>query len=180
MADQVEVDGRHLGRQDGMGLFAVVGKMRTLCHDDGLVVRYMPPAQHRQQRAQTDPRRAQIADFVQLDHGVEALVPFRDLPHLVGGDGVQPAAEGAELDQVDRPMGRREAGRMVKPGVVAPLVHDGQLVFGRVHMVDGIFRDDGQVVGLDHLRDAVVDLRVQMVGPAHQQDHRQILFFRNL
>ena len=92
---------------------------------------------------------------------------FHDLPHLVGGDGIQAAAEGAELDQVDLGMGRREAGRMVQPGVVAPLVHNGQLVLGGVHMVYGIFRHDGQVVGLDHLRNAVVDLRIQMVGTAY-------------
>ena len=43
-------------------------------------------------------------------------------------------------------------------------------------MVYGIFRYDGQIIGLDHLRNAVVDLRIQMVRPAYQQDDGQVLF----
>ena len=105
---------------------------------------------------------------------------FHDFPHLVGSNGVQPAAEGAELDQVDFGMGRRKAGRMVQPGVIAPLVHNAELIFGRIHVVHGIFRHDGQVVGLDHLRNAVVDLRVDVVRPAYQQDHGEIFLLGSL
>ena len=105
---------------------------------------------------------------VQLDHGVQALVAFHDFPHLVGGDSVQPAAEGAELDQVDFRMGRRKAGRMVQPGMIAPLVHNAELIFGRIHVVHGIFRHDGQVV------------RVDVVGPTYQQDHGEMFFFGSL
>ena len=54
-----------------------------------------------------------------------------------------------------------------QPRVVTPLVDDGQLIFRCIHMVDGIFRDDGQIVGLDQLRDAVVDLRIQMIGTSY-------------
>ena len=107
-------------------------------------------------------------------------MPFHDLPHLVGGDSVQPAAEGAELDQVDFGVSRRKAGRMVQPGVIAPLVHNAELIFGRIHVVHGIFRHDGQVVGLDHLRNTVVDFRVDVVGPSYQQDHGEIFLFGSL
>ena len=40
-------------------------------------------------------------------------------------------------------------------------------------MIDGIFGQDGQFIGLNHLRNAVVDFRVHMIGTAHE--HNRLL-----
>ena len=42
-------------------------------------------------------------------------------------------------------------------------------------MADGILRNDHCTAGADQLVDAVVDLRIQVVGSACQDDHRQML-----
>ena len=38
--------------------------------------------------------------------GVELVAPLQNFAHLIGGDGVQPAAEGVELDELQIRPGR--------------------------------------------------------------------------
>ena len=63
-----------------------------------------------------------------------------------------------------------ELRRMVEARMVAPLVDDLELRGLDRHVVDGVLRDDRQMIALDHLRDAVVDLRVDVVRTADEHD----------
>ena len=50
---------------------------------------------------------------------------------LVGGDGIQTAAEGVELDQIQVIPGLDKVGGGIEPGVVHPLVVDAQRPLNR-------------------------------------------------
>ena len=76
-----------------------------------------------QKGAHTDPGGAQVVDLVDLQGCVDLVGVIQDLRHLVGGDGVQSAAEGVKLDQIQVLPGLYEVGRGVEPGVVHPLIH---------------------------------------------------------
>src|SRR5699024_5696101 len=98
------------------------------------------------------------------------LVPFlQDLAGLVGGDGVHPAPEGDQLDQVHVGLGGAVFGGGVQSAVVGPLVQDaGGELFHPVR--DAVLGDHRRAVPDDQPVDAVVDLGVDVVGPAGQHD----------
>ena len=56
--------------------------------------------QGRQQAAHADAGRAQVRYLVNLEHRVHLAGRLQHLLHLVGGEGVQAAAEGVQLDEV--------------------------------------------------------------------------------
>lgn len=115
-------------------------------------------------------RGAEVRDLVELDHRVDAVVRLEDVLDLARRQCVEAAAERAELDQREVRVLGDELRRMVEARVVAPLVDDLELRGFDRHVVDGVLRDDRQMVALDHLRDAVVDLRVDVVRTADEQD----------
>ena len=96
-----------------MGLLALLGKMSPLRQLYRRIVRYLPSGHNRQKRTEPDPGGTDIAHLVQLDHGVDAVVPLQNRLDLAGGDGVQPAAEAAELNQGHILMRRRKGGGMI-------------------------------------------------------------------
>ena len=53
---------------------------------------------------------------------------------------------------------------MIEPRVVAPLVDDLKPPLVHGDMIDRILGEDRQFIRLDHLGDAVIDLRVDVVG----------------
>ena len=168
------MDGAHLGGDDGIAV------LEHLLSELGAVVGAGPglrldvlPGTHLhggQQTADTDAYSAQVVDLVDLQDGVELVAALQDLADLVGGDGVQAAAEGIQLDQLQVVPLADELGGIVQPGVVDPLVQHPQRAAGIFDEGQAVLGEDGQAVGGDELRDAVVDLRVDMVGTARQDD----------
>ena len=61
-------------------------------------------------------------------------------------------------------------GGGVEPGVIGPLVEHAGLE-GRFLLADAVLADDRRTAGADQLVDAVVDLRVHMIGPSRQHDN---------
>ena len=53
-----------------------------------------------EQGTDTDAGRTQVVDFVDLQTGVDLAGTGQNVADLIGGDGVQAAAEGVELDQI--------------------------------------------------------------------------------
>ena len=111
-AEQIEVDGGHLRREDGPMLAA------HLLREDGTLIAdgtcrgedALPGAQVHggDEAADADARRAEVRDLVDLQNGVETVAaPSRISCDLVGRDGVEPAAEGVELDQLEVSAGSR-------------------------------------------------------------------------
>ncbi|CAN3959282.1 Streptogramin A acetyltransferase, partial [Dysosmobacter welbionis] len=122
-----------------------------------------------EQAPQPDADSAQVGDLVDLQLGVQLAARLQDLPCLVGGDGVHAAAEGDQLHQVHIPLGAAVAGCRVETGVVGPLVQHRGGEF--LHPVgDGVLRDDRGAGAGNQSVDAVVDLRVHVIGPACQHD----------
>ena len=74
------------------------------------------------QRAQTNLGRAEVADLVDFEHGVHVGLVGEDFADLVGGDGVEAAAEGIELHEFKPRIGGHEARRRIQAGMVSPLV----------------------------------------------------------
>ena len=54
--------------------------------------------------------------------------------------------------------------------MIAPLVDDLQTPFVDRHVVHRILRENRQLIGLDHLGDAVIDLGVDVIRPSRKQD----------
>ena len=102
---QIEVDGGHLWREDGPVLAA------HLLREDGTLIAdgtcrgedALPGAQVHggDEAADADARRAEIRDLVDLQNGVETVALLQNFCDLVGRDGVEPAAEGVELDELE-------------------------------------------------------------------------------
>ena len=90
--------------------------------------------------------------------------------YLVGGDGIQAAAEGVKLDQIQAFAVLHIGCGAVESGVVHPLVGNNERALCVGQVGDGILCENRKTVGGDELRDTVVDLRIYMVGTAGQYD----------
>src|SRR5699024_5442189 len=112
------------------------------------------------QGTDTDSRGSQVVDLVDLQAGVNLAGVCQDIADLIGGDGVQAAAEGIQLDDVQVIPGSCVACGCVHSGMVHPLVHDEQRTLHTVQVADGSLGQHGDTVGIDQLRNTMVDFRV--------------------
>ena len=170
---QFEMDGRHLRAEDGVGLSHLFCERHFLdgCRTDGAgLFLLLAHADRGQQGAHADAGRAQVVDFVDLQRGVDLIGTGQDIRHLVRGHGVQAAAEGVELDEIQVLGCLDIVCRRVQSGVVHPLVHDVERALHLVQVGNGILGQHGDIVGCDHFRQAVVDFRVDMVRTSGQDD----------
>ena len=119
---ELKMYGRHLRCQHRMRLFAFLRKVRPLDFRNFPIREGLFAGQRCHQRAQADSGRAEIGHFVQLNHGVNTLVTFQNVLDLLGGQGVQTAAEGAELNQGEILMFGHKLRGMIQPGMIAPLI----------------------------------------------------------
>ena len=67
---------------------------------------------------------SEVRDLVDLYLGIQLPARFKDRAHLVGRDGVDPAAEGDKLDKLGIGMLRGIKRGAVQPGVICPLIED--------------------------------------------------------
>ena len=95
------MDGAHLGRQNGVALQLHLGGvfLPPIIHRPGLGLDLLLPAHLHggDQAADADTDGSQVVYLVDFQQGVELVAALQDLRHLVGGDGIQAAAEGIEL-----------------------------------------------------------------------------------
>ena len=171
---QVKVNGAHLGGEDGVaGLVHFLGEFRPVI-SGGLGLGADAPrltlVHGGQQTADADTGSAQIVHLVDFQDGVELVAPFQNFAHLIGGDGVQAAAEGIQLDQLQVLPIPHEFRRAVQPGMVDPLVVDPEGALGGEIDGQAVLGEDGEIVGGDHFRNAVVNFRVDVVGSAREND----------
>ena len=122
------------------------------------------------ERADADARGAQVGYLVDLEHGIDLAAGFQNLLHLVGGQGVQAAAEGVELNQVQVVAHRHKTGDGVQAAVVHPLVDDADGTLGLHQVRKRILGKDRKAKARDKLGQGVVELGVVMVGAAGEYD----------
>ena len=163
------VDGpRHESNRRGGGQFRAVrsvpGPGLVDCRGEGCAL-----GDRRVEGAQADLRGTQVGDLVDLEDGVHVAAALEDLLDLVGGDRVDAAAEGVELDHLEVRLVADAGGGLVEARVVGPLVEDAQGAL-EARVDDGILGENGHAQADDDLGDAVVDLGVEVVGAARQHD----------
>ena len=90
------------------------------------------------------PRLFYLIDF---QAGINLARAGKDIVYLIRGNGIQAAAEGIELNQVQIVPGAHKGGGSIKPGMIHPLVGDDQRPFRMPEVGNGIFRQYGQAVG---------------------------------
>ena len=166
----LKVDRQHLRREDGVALpLHFAGEHRAGIRR-GNGSRYnaalLPLADGGNQRTHADAGGAEVADLVDLQKGVQLVARLQNFRHLIGGDGIQPAAEGVELDQLQILPAAHKLRGGVQTGVIAPLIRDAQRAFGGIRNGQTVLGQHGEAVGGDHLGDAVVDLRIGVIGAA--------------
>ena len=167
------MDGRHLRAEDRVGLAHLFGKGHLLDGrraDGPLCLFLFPYADRCEKRADTDAGSSQVIDLIDLQRGVDLVGIRQDLCHLVRGHGVQAASEGVELDQIQVLCCLHIVCRSVQAGVVHPLVHDVQRALHLMEVGHRILSQHGDIVGVDHLRQAVVHLGVNMVRTSRKDD----------
>ena len=154
--------GRH---RRGIALLVGLARGRGLGQALGLLV-----LERGHERANTDTRGAQVGHLVDLEHGVDFAAGFQNLLHLVGGQGVQAAAEGVELNQVQVVAHRHKTGDGVQAAVVHPLVDDADGTLGLHQVRKRILGKDRKAKARDKLRQGVVDLGVIVVRTAGEHN----------
>ena len=90
--------------------------------------------------------------------------------HLVAGHGIEAAAEGRELHQLQQGTFADQGRGPVQAGVVAPLVHHAQRIAQHAQMGHAVLAEHGRAQRRDVVRQAVMHGRVRMVGTAAQHD----------
>ena len=154
--------GRH---RRGIALLVGLARGRGLGQALGLLV-----LERRHERADADTRGAQVGHLVDLEHGVDLAAGLQDLLHLIGGQSVQAAAEGVELDQVQVVAHRHKTGDGVQAAVVHPLVDDTNRTLRLYQMRERILGKDRKAKARDKLGQGMVDLGVVMVGAAGEHN----------
>ena len=100
----VEVDGTHLGSQNGVALLIhLLGKLPALIGNGcGNRLDVLLPAHIHggKQRANPNTDGTQIVHLVDFQQGIELVAFFQNFGNLVGSHRVQAAAEGIELDEL--------------------------------------------------------------------------------
>ena len=177
---QVKVNGAHLGGEDGVaGLVHFLGEFRPVI-GGGLGLGANAPrltlVHGGQQTADADTGSAQIVHLVDFQDGVELVAALQNFAHLIGGDSVQTAAEGIQLDQLQVFPIPHELCRAVQPGMVDPLVVDPEGALGGEIDGQAVLGEDGEIVGGNHFRDTVVNFGVNVIGSASQNDAPRVIF----
>ena len=101
---QGEVDGRHLRRQNGPAFpLHLPGVHRTAVGSRLGVGHHSLPGPHihgRQQAPDPNPGCTQVGHLINFEDGVQLAAGLQNLRHLIGGYGVQTAAKGVELNEL--------------------------------------------------------------------------------
>ena len=154
--------GRH---RRSVALLKDLARSRGLGQALGLLV-----LECRHERADANARGAQVGHLVDLKHGIDLAAGLQDLLHLIGGQGIEAAAEGIELDQVQVVVHRHKTGHGVQATVVHPLVDDADGALGLHQVRERILGKDRKAKARDKLGQGMVDLGVVVVGAAGEHN----------
>ena len=168
--EELEVNRRHLRRKNRVRLLTVLGEARALDGGHFVIGGILPARERGNQGAQADARRAEVRHLVQLYHRIDALVRLENLAHLRRRERVESAAKGAQLYHRHIRVLGDELRRVIEARVVAPLVDNLKAPLLHGDVIDRILGENRQLVGLDHLGDAVIDLGIDMIGTTCKQD----------
>ncbi len=172
--NEIKMNGRHLGAEDGVLLVEHLLRKRNLFDAGGVngaLERVLfPDIDGRNQRADADSGGAQVVHLINLEAGIDLVGAGEDVAHLIGGYCIHAASEGVELDQIQIISGTDVGGSRIEAGVIHPLIEHDERPLGGSQVRDGVLGEDGKAVRMNHFRDAVVDLRIQVIRASCQND----------
>ncbi len=154
------------------------GRGRFLCC--GFLPVPVPDAQRCQKRTHADTGCAEVIDFIDFQACVNLVRAGENIIYLIGCDRIQTAAEGIQLNHVEVITGFDEGSRAVQAGMVHPLVECYNRALRIPEVRNGILGEDGNSIGVDHLRDTVVNLRIDMIWTACEDDAVHMMLFHVL
>ena len=131
-----------------------------------------------QKRTDTDTGSAEITDLIDLQTGIDFSGICENIFYLIGGNGIQTAAKRIQLDEVEIFCGFHIVGSSVKTAVVHPLIHDNEGTLRLIEIGDRILGKHCHTIGIDELRDTVVDLGIDMVRSSGQNDTVAVVVFQ--
>ena len=131
-----------------------------------------------QKGTDTDTGSTKVADLIDLQAGIDFSGICENIFYLIGGNGIQTAAEGIQLDEIEIFRGFYVVGSSVKTAVVHPLIHDNEGTLRLIEIGDGILGKHCHTIGIDELRDTVVDLGIDMVRSSGQNDTVAVVVFQ--
>ena len=127
--------------------------------------------------AKADLHHAEVVDLVYLDLCVQLSSLFQNGTDFVRRDRVYAAAEGNELNEIHVVVLARILRGTVQAGVIRPLVEHVYEHFLALEK-HAVFRKDGDIEGGEQFADAVVDLGIDMIRPARQNDDGNVFLLR--
>ena len=130
-----------------------------------------------QERADTDPCCSQVIDLINLQTGVDLVTLIKNLIYFICGNCIQPAPKGIQLDQIQVISCLYKIGSCIQAGVIHPLVVYTDRTFYRNQVGYRVFCEYSYTIAVDQVRDAMVDLRVDMVWTACKNDASAACFF---
>ena len=122
------------------------------------------------QRTDADTCRAEVVYLVDLQQRIDLIRGDQDVVYLVGRDRVQTASERVQLDQVQIVARADIARGGIQTRVVHPLVENDGGAVDIAQMRDRVFGKHRKSVRVQHFRNAVVDLGVNVIRPSGQHD----------
>ena len=167
------MDRGHLGTEDGVILAHILGKDSAVDvgrNDGTFRGLLLADTDGSQKGTDTDTGSSQVAYLVDLQAGINLAGIGQNILNGIRGDGIQAAAKGIELDQVQVFRGLYIVCSCVETAVVHPLVHHDQRALRFVQVGDGILRKHCQSVRIDQFRNPVIDLGVNVVGTSGEDD----------
>ena len=174
-----EMNGRHLRAENGIFLAHLLGEDHTLQlrgADLPLFLLLFLFPDGGEERTDADSCRSQVAHFVDLQAGINLIGTGKNVVYLIGGHSIQTAAKGVELNQIQIVSGAHISRSRIESGMVHPLIRYDERTIHLPQMGHGILCEHRQSVGGNQLRDAVVDLGIQMVGTAGKNDALPVIF----
>ena len=122
------------------------------------------------ERTHTNAGCSKVIYFINLQCRIDFIGTGQDIGDLICSHGIQSAAKGVELDEIQIFCCFYIVCRSVQTGMIHPLIHDVQRPFYRIQVGNRILRQHGDIVGCDHLRQTVVHFRIDMIRTSSKDD----------
>ena len=123
-----------------------------------------------EQGADADACRAEGRALIDLDERMQLPGAGEEFRHLIGGDGVEAAAERGQLHQFEVGARARQRRGPVQAGMVGPLIHHPERFGGVPKVRHAVLAEHGGAEGGDEFGQPVMDSRIGMVRPPGQHD----------
>lgn len=133
-----------------------------------------------EKRTYADTGRSQIIYLVNLQAGINLAASLQNFVNLVCSNGVQAAAEGIKLDEIQIILCLDKVGCRVQTGMIHPLVVDTERTLDLCQVGYRILCQYSNAVAVDQIRDTVMDLGINVIRTAGKDNSSSSCLFQIL